>query len=609
MKNIRLRYIFSLVLLVAVGLSLSAQNEKADARFLSLKKVYKLNKDGSWDYTYSHKLEFLSHYAFHRLHGETFVVYNPEYQTLKVKKSETTMADGTKVKSPDNAFNEVLPSFAANSPAYNHLTEMVITHTGLEVGSIVDLEYTIHTEAGFHPSFMGEELFASYAPIDDITVEVHIPKDVELNYGFKNSGMDPVIKEKGKKKIYIWNMKNQDMIPHEILTGVGNPQIPRLLFGAGSLHDAFQTFSEQEASVSKNEDLKVDFIDVLKKENESELDLILAIQKKVVSEMNNYPIHGKYIGFKARTAAETYASHGGTDLEKAILLRALYQKAGFSVDLVAYFPRSYYMKSVGNLLHMNHYAVRVHSKEHGNIILSPDHIYNRGMEKVHFSQVFLDINPERRETRRMENRHEYDVIKFNSDITWNTQDSIVMDGSFYHEGQYLPYFDYVRNAEKAKSEIKAINPAAIQSFEVKSLKIEEIEVDYEIAGNNICYPIEGYKVLNLPKLHDKVKDWRLPMLESDRQYRVYIPGFVDQSYSYTIVIPEGKQLLTKEYNLETKNRFGKVKMSLTKVGDNTYKVENQFKVTDIRVKPIDIPEFMKLAQPWLNERHWQIIIK
>ena len=45
------------------------------------------------------------------------------------------MADGKKVKAPENAINEILPAFAAGAPAFNSLREMVITHTALERGA------------------------------------------------------------------------------------------------------------------------------------------------------------------------------------------------------------------------------------------------------------------------------------------------------------------------------------------------------------------------------------------------------------------------------------------------------------------------------------------
>ena len=70
-------------------------------------------------------------------YGESFIVYNPDFQTLKIHSSYTRQKDGTIVKTPDNAFVEVLPRFAADAPAYNQLKEMVVVHTGLELGATI----------------------------------------------------------------------------------------------------------------------------------------------------------------------------------------------------------------------------------------------------------------------------------------------------------------------------------------------------------------------------------------------------------------------------------------------------------------------------------------
>jgi len=64
------------------------------------------------------------------------------------------MADGKKVETPSNAFNEILPSFAAGAPAFNGLRDMVITHTGLERGAVINLDYTLHTAKDNTPALM-----------------------------------------------------------------------------------------------------------------------------------------------------------------------------------------------------------------------------------------------------------------------------------------------------------------------------------------------------------------------------------------------------------------------------------------------------------------------
>ena len=95
-------------------------------------------------------------------YGESFIVYNPQYQELKINSSYTKQKDGTIIKTPDNAFVEVLPRNAADAPAYNHLKEMVVVHTGLELGATIYLDYTVTSKPGYLPEVdIFEELLQS----------------------------------------------------------------------------------------------------------------------------------------------------------------------------------------------------------------------------------------------------------------------------------------------------------------------------------------------------------------------------------------------------------------------------------------------------------------
>jgi len=64
MKN--LFWILAIILIIN---STFAQEENADAVFLKITKEYKLNEDGSTEFSYSKQLKLLTYYSFHRLYG------------------------------------------------------------------------------------------------------------------------------------------------------------------------------------------------------------------------------------------------------------------------------------------------------------------------------------------------------------------------------------------------------------------------------------------------------------------------------------------------------------------------------------------------------------
>lgn len=93
------------VLLLMLVLPTKAASE---AEFGKLVKSYTLRTDGSQEMRVQKELTLFTHAAMNGLYGESFIIYNPAYQELKIHESYTRQKDGSIVKTPDNAFVEVL---------------------------------------------------------------------------------------------------------------------------------------------------------------------------------------------------------------------------------------------------------------------------------------------------------------------------------------------------------------------------------------------------------------------------------------------------------------------------------------------------------------------
>ena len=148
----------------------------SEAEYKKLAKTWTLNADGSQKFRYKMELTLFTHTAMNGTYGESFIVYNPQYQELKINSSYTKQKDGTIIKTPDNAFVEVLPRNAADAPAYNHLKEMVVVHTGLELGATIYLDYTVTSKPGYLPEVdIFEELLQS-SPVKEYTLTIVTPE-------------------------------------------------------------------------------------------------------------------------------------------------------------------------------------------------------------------------------------------------------------------------------------------------------------------------------------------------------------------------------------------------------------------------------------------------
>ncbi|MFI3281249.1 MAG: DUF3857 domain-containing protein [Rikenellaceae bacterium] len=166
-----------------------------EAQYNKLTKEYTLNADGSYSLRVVKELTLFTHSSFNKLYGETFVIYNPQRESLTINECRTTQADGTVITAPDNAFNEVLPSSAANAPAYNHIKEMVITHTGLEIGASIYLDYTLTSqpaEDGATP-FDIKEVIQESSPVKEYTISIEAPKELALRYKLIGASTKPKV--------------------------------------------------------------------------------------------------------------------------------------------------------------------------------------------------------------------------------------------------------------------------------------------------------------------------------------------------------------------------------------------------------------------------------
>ena len=110
---------YKLILLLSLLAMTVTSFAASEAEYGKVSKAWTLHADGSQEYRSSMELTLFTHTAMNSTYGESFIVYNPDFQTLKIHSSYTRQKDGTIVKTPDNAFVEVLPRFAADAPAYN----------------------------------------------------------------------------------------------------------------------------------------------------------------------------------------------------------------------------------------------------------------------------------------------------------------------------------------------------------------------------------------------------------------------------------------------------------------------------------------------------------
>lgn len=212
-------YIGILGMLLLAVLPVKAESE---AEFRKLSKTYTLRADGSQELRVQKELTLFTHAAMNGLYGETFIVYDPEFQELTIHESYTRQKDGTVIKTPSNALVEVLPSYAANAPAYNHLKEMVVVHTGLELGATIYLDYSIVSKAGYLPELDVCCPVKELSPVKEFIFRLNVPAGKSVRYELLNASAKPVIAQGNGMKSFIWTLKDVAPRPYAYPSGRGN---------------------------------------------------------------------------------------------------------------------------------------------------------------------------------------------------------------------------------------------------------------------------------------------------------------------------------------------------------------------------------------------------
>ena len=330
MKKIHYIYVCLGMLLLAVLPAKAA----SEAEYGKVSKTYTLHADGSQEMRAYKELTLFTHTAMNGLYGETFITYNPEYQTLKINDSYTRQKDGTIIKTPENAFVEVLPSSATNAPAYNGLKEMVVVHTGLDLGATLYLDYSITTRAGYFPELDICEQVQEYSPIKEYTLTVAVPENKKLQYKAGGNGSVNVKKENGNE-IVSWTFKNIPALSQERGSSTASGGVNVVLASTYTTPaEALKVLQSQFTAAGESDVVAMAQKLIAGKQTADEKTKAL---NAYVNGLGSCNVTLKECGYRIRPASEVLRTAYGTEAEKANLLSGLMKAAGLPADIkVAY---------------------------------------------------------------------------------------------------------------------------------------------------------------------------------------------------------------------------------------------------------------------------------
>lgn len=351
-----------------------------EAEYGKISKAWILHADGSQEYRHYMELTLFTHTAMNDVYGESFITYNPDYQELKIHASYTRQKDGTIIQTPDNAFVEGLPYFAANAPAYNQLKEMVVVHTGLELGATIYLDYSIITKAGYYPALDINEKLQETSPVKTYEISVSVPTNTPFTWQLYGNDTKARETTKDGNNLFQWTLNNIPASSREPFQPRNLDEMPRLIASSYTSSQEALGIMKERFKASGSYECKT-FGAYLTENITNEEEKVKTILEHVVNHLDYCLIPLQETGYSIRDIDESLRSAYGTLAEKTYLLNVLLNAAGIPSEVVAVFPNPFNSEACG-LSAIKDWAVKttVAGKDQylSAISLTPSSITTRG---------------------------------------------------------------------------------------------------------------------------------------------------------------------------------------------------------------------------------------
>ena len=310
-----------------------AKAPEKDAVYKLISKSYTLNKDGSTEFRKRTELQIFTRMTFDHF-GETFITYNPDFQELIINEAYTIRKDGSKVETPANAFNPMLPDGCTNCERLNGIRTMVVTHTALEYDALIVLDYTIRSKNFFFQELLEKVDLQEEVPVEKYVVSVTTP-DYKLAKFQLNGENLSYTKAESKDK--------DDLTTVYTFTNLPEAPTCDLVFPSAWSSLTFYTLDNPEAIISRiatqnslnkfaNEKITEFFRNRFTGEM-TDMDKILLVRDYIHDYIHMNDVDAKTLNYMFASPQQVWESNCATPIEKDILLVGVFQSLGYDAEL------------------------------------------------------------------------------------------------------------------------------------------------------------------------------------------------------------------------------------------------------------------------------------
>lgn len=495
------KYVLVILTICAIVPVFGKAPEK-DAIYKLISESYTLNTDGSTEFRKRTELQIFTRMTFDHF-GETFITYNPDFQELIINEAYTIRKDGSKVETPENAFNPMLPEGCTKCERLNGIRTMVVTHTALEYDAVIVLDYTIRSKNFFFQELLEKVDLQEEVPVEKYVVSVSTPdyKPAKFVLNGKLSYTETESTGKGMKTT-VMTFTNLPEYPTDEYIFPGDYKAVTF-FTMDEPHHIVGRIAQQNSMQKFNNQTITDFFKSRFTEEMTEMDKVLYVRDYIHDHIRTNHVDAKVLNYMFASPSYVWSSNCALPIEKNILLARVLQSLGFEAQFIFLSetltedPTSMVYVKVGETFYY----------------ISADEVEDLSLYVLHPRNSFIGLDGQ---------QWSQEKIDVNVDVA---ADIIVEDG----------------NMADPKVVVKRKN---VQSPMTETLRPQEIEVAkvavsqltgnyYELTIDNGNY---GTQV-------------RSVNIHNDRQYDVCTDGAVEK-YAYTIKLPANVRILTKSVHKE-----------------------------------------------------------
>ncbi|MFO7829624.1 MAG: DUF3858 domain-containing protein, partial [Bacteroidales bacterium] len=172
-----------------------------------------------------------------------------------------------------------------------------------------------------------------------------------------------------------------------------------------------------------------------------------------------------------------------------------------------------------------------------------------------------------------------------------------------------PYFNYLDDSENAQEVIQSVfSEKSIQKIDVKKFDHTGSQIHADIEQKDVWKNQGDYYFLTLPESEYGLKGEHLNVLLKERKTPLQLSQPLNESYEYSVILPEGLNFTAPELDEVIENDLGSVSINFSADNKNL-KINKSLKINHSLITPEAYTQFKDLLDAWNKETYREIILK